>query len=222
MSSIWFNRRHWSGEVLGDVVIPSLYRDIVSEGHTRRYRGVSTDTGRNESIESPLGNESIESPLGNESIESPLGNESIDSEGNIIQIGDRESRDRRRIVLFTYHRGDMTEWGMDERYIDNKERLILVECISEYDYTVEDPTMVYRQNRDVLITVKEIEQYLLDKIATIELLTYDTREYYYMDLLDMLSVMDIFKREYPDHDTYSHEVEYPLGRDTSELLLLVL
>ena len=194
MSSIWFNKRHWSGEVLGDIEIPSLYRDRVTERDLERFREVSVDTDRNESI---------------------------DHEGNIIQIGDRESRDTRHIVLFTYHRGDMTEWGMSERYLDNKERLILVECIAEYDYTTEDPSMVYRQNRDVLITVKEIEQYLLDRIASIELLTYDTREYYYMDLLDMLSVVDIFKRDYPDHDSYSHEVEYPLGRDTENLLLLI-
>lgn len=194
MSSIWFNKRHWSGEVLGDVVIPTLYRDRVIQGHTERFRGVSVDTDRNESI---------------------------DHENNIIQIGDREGGDGRHIVLFTYHRGDMTQWGMDEPYIDNKERLILVECIAEYDYTREDPTMVYRQNRDVLITVKEIEQYLLDRVSSIERMTYDTREYHYMDLLDMLSVMDIFKRDYPDHDRYSHEVEYPLGRDTSALLLLI-
>lgn len=194
MSSIWFNKRHWSGEVLGDIEIPTLYRDRVTEIDRERFRGVSVDTDRNESI---------------------------DHEGNIIQIGDTHRRDTRHIVLFTYHRGDMTEWGMDEPYIDNKERLILVECIAEYDYTREDPTMVYRQNRDVLITVKEIEQYLLDRISSIERMTYDTREYHYMDLLDMLSVVDIFKREYPDHDRYSHEVEYPLGRDTSALLLLI-
>lgn len=194
MSSIWFNKRHWSGEVLGDIEIPSLYRDRVIQGHTERFRGVSVDTDRNESI---------------------------DHENNIIQIGDTHRRDTRHIVLFTYHRGDMTEWGMDEQYLDNKERLILVECIAEYDYTTEDPRMVYRQNRDVLITVKEIEQYLLDRISSIERMTYDTREYHYMDLLDMLSVVDIFKREYPDHDRYSHEVEYPLGRDTSALLLLI-
>ena len=194
MSSIWFNKRHWSGEVLGDIEIPTLYRDRVLDGHTERFRGVSVDVSRNESI---------------------------DHEGNIIQIGDKESGDTRHIVLFTYHRGDMTEWGMDEPYIDNKERLILVECIAKYDYTTEDPRMVYRQNRDVLITVKEIEQYLLDRISSIERMTYDTREYHYMDLLDMLSVVDIFKREYPDHDRYSHEVEYPLGRDTSDLLLLL-
>lgn len=194
MSSIWFNRRHWSGEVLGDIEIPSLYRDRVTETHTERFRGISTDTIRDESI---------------------------DHEGSIIQIGDRESRDKRHIVLFTYHRGDMTEWGMDTRYLDNKERLILVECIAEYDYTTENPEMVYRQNRDVLITVKEIEQYLLDRIESIERVTYDTGDYYYMDLLDMLSVVDIFKREYPDHDRYSHEVEYPIGRDTEDLLLLI-
>lgn len=194
MSSIWFNKRHWSGEVLGDIEIPSLYVDHVTEGHSDRFRGISVDTDRNESI---------------------------DSENNVIQIGEKESRDTRHIVLFTYHRGDMTEWGMSERYLDNKERLILVECIAEYDYTREDPTMVYRQNRDVLITIKEIEQYLLDRISSLERTTYDTREYEYMDLLDMLSVVDIFKREYPDHDRYSHEVEYPLGRDTSELLLLI-
>ena len=209
MSSIWFNKRHWSGEVLGDIEIPSLYRDRVTESHSdassaldrltmgkerkKRFRGVSVDVDRNESI---------------------------DSENNIIQIGDTHRRDTRHIVLFTYHRGDMTEWGMSERYLDNKERLILVECIAEYDYTTENPTMVYRQNRDVLITVKEIEQYLLDRIAFVERMTYDTREYYYMDLLDMLSVVGIFKRDYPDHDRYSHEVEYPLGRDTSDLLLL--
>nr|DAO55655.1 MAG TPA: hypothetical protein [Caudoviricetes sp.] len=194
MSSIWFNKRHWSGEVLGDIEIPSLYRDRVTEIDRERFRDISVDTSRNESI---------------------------DHENNIIQIGDKESRDTRHIVLFTYHRGDMTEWGMDERYLDNKERLILVECIAEYDYTREDPTMVYRQNRDVLITVKEIEQYLLDRVSSIERMTYDTREYHYMDLLDMLSVVDIFKRDYPDHDRYSHEVEYPLGRDTSALLLLI-
>ena len=194
MSSIWFNKRHWSGEVLGDIEIPSLYRDIVSESHTGRYRGVSVDTNRNESI---------------------------DHDNNIIQIGDTHRRDTRHIVLFTYHRGDMTEWGMSERYLDNKERLILVECIAKYDYTTEDPRMVYRQNRDVLITVREIEQYLLDRIVSIERMTYDTREYEYMDLLDMLSVVDIFKREYPDHDAYSHEVEYPLGRDNSDLLVLI-
>lgn len=194
MSSIWFNKRHWSGEVLGDVVIPSLYRDRVTERDLKRFEGISVDIDRNESI---------------------------DSENNIIQIGDREGRDRRHIVLFTYHRGDMTEWGMSERYLDNKERLILLECIAEYDYTTEDPIMVYRQNRDVLITVKEIEQYLSDRISSIERMTYDTRDYHYMDLLDMLSVVEIFKREYPDHDRYSHEVEYPLGRDTSALLLLI-
>lgn len=194
MSSIWFNKRHWSGEVLGDIEIPSLYRDRVTEIDRERFRDISVDTSRNDSI---------------------------DHENNIIQIGDKESRDTRHIVLFTYHRGDMTQWGMDERYLDNKERLILVECIAEYDYTTEDPTMVYRQNRDVLITIKEIEQYLLDRISSLERMTYDTREYEYMDLLDMLSVVDIFKREYPDHDRYSHEVEYPLGRDTSELLLLI-
>lgn len=194
MSSIWFNKRHWSGEVLGDIEIPSLYRDRVTEIDRERFRGVSVDTGRNESI---------------------------DHENNIIQIGDKESKDTRHIVLFTYHRGDMTQWGMDESYIDNKERLILLECIAKYDYTTEDPTMVYRQNRDVLITVKEIEQYLLDRVSSIERMTYDTREYHYMDLLDMLSVVDIFKRDYPDHDRYSHEVEYPLGRDTSALLLLI-
>lgn len=194
MSSIWFNKRHWSGEVLGDIEIPSLYRDRVTEIDRERFRYISVDTSRNESI---------------------------DHEGNIIQIGDKESKDNRHIVLFTYHRGDMTEWGMSERYLDNKERLILVECIAEYDYTTEDPRMVYRQNRDVLITVKEIEQYLLDRVSSIERMTYDTREYHYMDLLDMLSVVDIFKRDYPDHDRYSHEVEYPLGRDTSALLLLI-